>query len=378
MREEMDNFTERLNSRELDKQRYHSCKIVDGFFKQFKESAGISYSIGARHNVSSKTVLSSFDLSSSPSSLFCCLAQLDLLARNLRKPKKHMNPTHIERARGFANHSVLQILTLDHTRLRNAEHCRAIRSVFLEAWRDAAEDDRLAVRLEKVSGALGDLIASVGSVVGLFEGTEEDFPEFDTKFARSSIEAWAKMKGDLTAKDHQRTLLEVRRSVVEFRRRVLEVSGDHQVHLDPCWKGVEVIEDITSDDYSEVDTGAKSLPSGTLSKMSKAMQSTLQKMLSGLQQAKSKLREVALRPGEEKEASFKAVERLRAAMDCLGLKARSRELRDFLAAKADLERLGFDGTELVGMFAEAAIVAKGCVECADAIVSVAEQGYMID
>ena len=373
MKDEMDNFTERLNSHDLDKQRYHSCKIVDAFFKQFKESVGISYSIGAKLNVSSRTVLSSFDLSASPSSMFCCLAQLDLLTRNLRKPKKHMSPTHIERAKGFASHSVLQIVTLDRARLQNAEHWKAIRSVILGARRDAAVDDRISSRLESFSRALGSLVASAGSVIGLFEGIEEDFTEFDTKFARSATESWAKMRADLSAENHERTFLEVRQSVEEFRKRVLEVPGDHQVHLDPCRESFKIIEELTSSNWSEIQKETKNLTRGAASKMSKSLQSTLNKMLGGLQQAKSKLREVELRPNEGQEPSFKAMERLHAAMDCLGLKARSRELRDALAAKADLERLGFDGTEMAEMFAEAAIVAGGCVECAEVIISVAEQ-----
>lgn len=373
MTDEMDNFTQQLNSRDLDKQKYHSCKIVDGLFKQFKESVGISFSIGAKHNVSSRTVLSSFDLSSSPSSMFCCLAHHDLLTRSLKKPRKHMSPAHIERAKGFASHSVLQIVTLDHVRLQNAKHCETIRSVILEARRDAAVDDRFSSRLESVSRALGDLVASVGSVVGLFEGLEEDFAEFDTKFARSATESWAKMKADLSAENHAKTFLEVRQSVGEFRKRVLEVSGDHQVHLEPCREGFRVVEELTSGNWSEIKKEAKNLPRGAVSKMSETLQSTLQRMLGGLQQAKSKLREVKLRPNEDMEPSFKAMERLVAAMDCLGLKVRSRELADVLAAKADLERLGFDGSEIANMFAEAAIVADGCVDCADAILGVAEQ-----
>ena len=375
MTDEMNNFTEQLNSHDLDKQKYHSCKIVDGLFKQFKESVGISYSIGAKHNVSSRTVLSSFDLSASPSSLFCCLAQFDLLTRSLRKPKKHMSPAHIERAKGFASHSVLQIVALDHARLQNAKHCKTIRSVLLEARRDAAVDDRFSSRLEAVSRGLGDLAASVGSVVELFEGLEEDFAEFDTKFARSATESWAKMRADLSAENHETTFLEVRQSVGEFRKRVLEVSGDHQVHLEPCREGFNFLEELTSDNWSDIKRETKkSLPIGAVSKMSNALQSTLQKMLGGLQQAKNRLREVELRPNEGREPSFKAMERLHASMDCLGLKARSRELNDVLAAKADLERLGFDGTEIAELFAEAAIVAEGCVECADAIIGVVEQG----
>ncbi len=105
----LDAFQEQLASKELDKQRYKANKVVEQFFKDFRE-LGLSFRVGSMYDASARNVLSEFDLSTSSAAVMRCLAQRDALARNLKvKRGKHVTPIFLERAAGFANHSIAQV-----------------------------------------------------------------------------------------------------------------------------------------------------------------------------------------------------------------------------------------------------------------------------
>jgi hypothetical protein len=356
----LDGFLEQLASKALDKQKYKANKIVEQYFKDFRDDLGLSYRIGSMYALSSRNLLSEFDFLGR-GDVMSCLAQYDVLQRNLLKPEKHVTPMFLERSKGFASHSLVHMVTLQENARRNVESCGAIREALTSFRADAGFEERLRNHWRTIGLRLRQLSSCVEAVAELYSA-------FESVYIGRAVASWRQVceQGSFD----EQGLESLGGSLGEFRKRVLNAKGDHQTHLQKAAEHTDAIEWLLAHIPSGNVEG-KELPSAVKEKISKSVQSTLQKMLNGLQKARHGL--LLQEEIMKDEPAFKSMERLQSALNSMQLGQRCAELKDIKSTKDNLERLGYNACFAVECLSEAEPIVQSCLNGAEALLSASGQ-----